>query len=166
MKVSLIAAISMYKAIGKDGGIPWRASPDMKRFRDLTYGHPVIMGRLTHESIGHPLYGRSNIVMTTDYTLEGKFTPAFSVEGALRAAEKTKAEEVFVIGGETIYDQFMDIADTIYLTIVHGLIDGDTFFPPIGEGWKVVENEYHEYDEDECEWPLSFITLERINDDD
>ena len=123
---NIIVAASDNWAIGKDGGIPWHISEDLKYFRDVTFGHPVIMGSKTYKSIGHPLSGRVNIVVSHKYNWDGVI-----VENSLDAAYK-KAEQFdnqcFVIGGGSIYREAMKSADRIYLTHIHDEFDADTFF--------------------------------------
>ena len=136
---NIIVAVSDNWAIGKDGGIPWHISEDLKHFRDVTFGHPVIMGSKTYKSIGHPLSGRVNIVISHKYDWDGVI-----VENSLDAAYK-KAEQFdgqcFVIGGESIYREAMKSADRIYLTHIHSEFDADTFFPKIDTNeWKMISS--------------------------
>lgn len=147
MKISIIAAMDERRAIGSSGKIPWHLPADFKRFKELTIGHPVIMGRKTFESIGKTLPGRMNIVITAN----AGFAPSgaavvHSFEDALAAAGE--ASEVFVIGGEQIYKLAIPKAETIYLTEVHGAFDGDAFFPDIDEKeWVLADSEFKEKDE-------------------
>lgn len=126
------------RVIGKENDIPWRIPGEQKRFRSLTTGKTVIMGRKTFESIGKPLPNRRNLVITRDrtYVAEG-----CEIVGSLQEAlALTKDEaEVFIGGGETIYREALPIADRIYLTTIHSKIDGDTFFPEIGDEFQPVE---------------------------
>lgn len=126
--VSIIAAISRNRVIGRGGAIPWSIPADMKRFRELTLGHTVIMGRKTFESIGAPLAGRKNIVVTSqpDYPSQGATTAA-SLDDALRIAEADG--EVFICGGSNIYAEALPLAARIYLTLLDLEIEGDTLFP-------------------------------------
>lgn len=128
--VSIIAAMSRNRVIGRDGAIPWNMPADMSKFRDLTRGHTVIMGRKTFESIGRPLPGRKNIVVTRqpDYPLSGALTAA-SLDAALRLAEEDG--EVFICGGGDIYAQALPYAARIYLTVADFEAEGDIFFPCI-----------------------------------
>lgn len=132
--VSIIAAMSRNRVIGRDGAIPWSIPADMSRFRQLTLGHTVIMGRKTFESIGRPLPGRKNIVVTSqpDYPLSGAI-PAASLDAALRLAKEDG--EVFICGGGDIYAQALPHAARIYLTVADFDAEGDTLFPciPIDE---------------------------------
>ncbi len=131
MKIVLIAALAEDGTIGNEGRIPWHISDDLKRFKRLTMGHPILMGRKTYESIGKPLPGRTNIVLTRN----PQFRPAegvrsfASLDAALEFCRQQKADTAFVIGGADLYRQSIDRADTLLLTHVHQRIDGDTKFP-------------------------------------
>jgi dihydrofolate reductase len=128
MKVSLIAALSENGVIGVENRLPWNLPEDLKRFRELTTGHPIIMGRKTFESIGRVLSNRRNIIITrnTGYRVVGAEV-AHSLEAAL--ALTAQASEVFVIGGAEIYRQALPLGHRLYLTRVHQQIEGDAFFP-------------------------------------
>lgn len=130
MLITIIAARAENGVIGRDGRLPWHIPADLARFRDLTLGHPVIMGRRTYESIGRPLPGRSIIVLTgnSGYRATG-CTVVHSIDEALRAADG--AAEVFIAGGAHIYRQFLPLAHRIYLTLVHDTFPGDAAFPPV-----------------------------------
>src|SRR5210317_1721656 len=135
--ISLIVAASTNSAIGIRGELPWRLSDDLKRFKAVTMGKPIVMGRKTYESIGRPLPGRQNIVITRqdNYAPEG-CTVVQSVDAAIAAAN---APEIMIIGGGHIYEAFMPMAERIYLTRVDADIDGDTHFPEIsGDRWREV----------------------------
>lgn len=155
MKLSIIAAVGENNVIGSHGKIPWRLSADLKRFKELTMGHPVIMGRKTFESIGgKPLPGRINIVITADarYKAEG-CTVAHSFPEALRVAGDSMAGdsgEVFAIGGERIYKLALPRAEKVYLTKVRGTFDGDAFFPALDaeREWRLARSEPHTKDAD------------------
>jgi dihydrofolate reductase len=160
MIVSLIAAMAENRVIGKDNDMPWHLPADLKHFRRNTIGKPVIMGRRTHESIGHPLPQRLNIVLTRDpgYQAPGCIV-ADSPDAALAAAGD--AEEVMVMGGATLYQIFMERARRIYLTEIHAKVEGDTYFPEFTPFlWKLISREDHQPDEDN---PLaySFLIYER-----
>ncbi|MGQ0457077.1 MAG: dihydrofolate reductase [Hyphomicrobium sp.] len=133
MKISLVVAVAENGVIGKNGGLPWRLSSDLKTFRRLTMGKPIVMGRRTYESIGKPLDGRDNIVVTRDaaFAPDGVST-ADSVGDALTLARvlarTSGADEVMVIGGAAIYEATLPIADRIYLTRVHAAPEGDRRF--------------------------------------
>lgn len=128
--ISIIAAIDNQRGIGKQNKLLWRIPADMKRFRKLTNGHPVIMGRKTYESIGKPLPNRVNIIVSRDnaYNVEGCII-AHSVPEAIEKAKEVDTEEVFIIGGAQIYTQALPYADKLYLTLVNSTFDADTFFP-------------------------------------
>lgn len=134
MEVVLIAAVAANDVIGRDGEIPWHHSEDLRRFKRLTTGNPVIMGRVTYdgirEDLGGPLPDRTNIVLTHgDAEVDDGVVVANSVEEALDAAESTGSDEVFVAGGQTVYHQLFDRADRLELTELHTAYEGDTYFP-------------------------------------
>lgn len=132
MKISLLVAASENNCIGAGGTLPWHLPNDLKMFRNLTWGMPVIMGRNTYESLGKPLKGRVNIVVSSknDYRAEG-IELASGLDEAIAIAGKLGCKEVFVIGGGKVYAQLLPMADTIFLTRVHAEIEGDTFFPAL-----------------------------------
>ncbi|HSB94246.1 MAG TPA: dihydrofolate reductase, partial [Flavitalea sp.] len=132
IRVSLVVAVSENHVIGKDNQLLWSLPNDMKFFKNTTWGMPVIMGRKTFESLGKPLPGRTNIVITSkpDWQAPGTITVS-SLDEAIHAAEETDAKEVFVIGGGQVYKQSMPVANRIYYTRVHTSVEGDTFFPEI-----------------------------------
>lgn len=136
VKLSLIVAVAENGVIGRDGGLPWRQSSDLKTFRRLTMGKPMIMGRRTFESIGKPLDGRDNIIVTRDPTFEAAGASAVAtVDEALTLARilaRTRgADEIMIIGGAALYDATLPIADRIYFTRVHGEPAGDRYFPTL-----------------------------------
>jgi len=145
--IALVVAASLNDVIGADGGMPWRLPSDLKRFRELTMGKPIIMGRKTHESIGRPLDGRVNIVVTrqrdyapTDVTVCANLDEA--VARGRAAASSDGVDEIYIIGGGQIYRAAMDIADRIYLTRVHRDVEGDTVFPKLDPGtWLETRSE-------------------------
>jgi dihydrofolate reductase len=147
--VTLVVASARNGVIGKDGGLPWRLSSDLKRFKSNTIGRPVIMGRKTFQSIGRPLPGRDNIVVTRDrsFTPEGVVTApdiAAAVELARAKGREAGKGEICVIGGGEIYRQTFDMADRLIVTFVEAEIDGDTYFPAIdSKVWKEVSSEFH-----------------------
>ncbi len=160
MKLSLIAAMADNRVIGHENRLPWHLPADLQHFKAITLGKPVLMGRKTWESIGRPLPGRTNIVITRDtgYIAEGCLV-AHSLEEAVRAAGE--AAEVMVIGGAQLYRQALPLADTLYLTLVHAEIQGDTRFPAWQPGeWRETARVDHEAD-DRNPHAYSFITLER-----
>ena len=146
--------------IGAGGALPWRLSDDLKQFKAITMGKPLVMGRKTHESIGRPLPGRRNIVLTRqrDYKAQG-CDVRHSVEDALAAC--AGAEEAVVMGGATLYELFLPRAGRIYLTRVEAEVDGDTWFPPFDDSaWNEVERQDRQADE-RNEYAVSFRVLER-----
>lgn len=145
--ISLIVAASTNNVIGNDGELPWRLSDDLKRFKAVTMGKPIVMGRKTFESIGRPLPGRQNIVITRqgNYVANG-CDVVQSMEQAVDVAGG--ADEIMVIGGSEIYAAFLPIADRIYLTRVHTEVEGDAFFPSLDETvWRDSASENYEADE-------------------
>ncbi|MFO0891900.1 MAG: dihydrofolate reductase [Isosphaeraceae bacterium] len=151
MKLSLVVAMSRDGLIGREGALPWRLPRDLKHFRKLTWGKPIIMGRKTYESLGRPLPGRTNIVLTrqTDYLAAGCMV-AHGRDDALALAAGTGAEEAMIIGGSEVFRMFLPLATTIHLTLVEGEFRGDVFFPqPIlgSPDWKVSHDEHWPSDE-------------------
>src|SRR3989338_8105608 len=143
MIISLIAAMDKNRVIGKDNSLPWKLPEDMKRFRGITKGKPVIMGRKTFESIGRPLPDRKNIIITRDrnYKAEGCIV-VNSKEEALNAAKGS--EEVMIIGGEQIFEEFLPIANKMYLTFIDKEFEGDAYFPEYDNAeWKEISREEH-----------------------
>ena len=159
--ISLIVAASTNNVIGAKGDLPWRLSADLKRFKALTMGKPIVMGRKTYESIGRPLPGRQNIVITRqdNYAPEG-CTVVQSVDAAIAAAN---APEIMIIGGGHIYEAFMPMAERIYLTRVDADIDGDTYFPEIsGDQWQEVARQEQAADADN-DYDVVFMEYARIS---
>ena len=162
MIISLIVAIDEKRGIGKNGTLPWRLSSDLKRFREVTMGHHVIVGRKTFESIGKPLPGRQMIVVTRNASFKADgCLVAGSVQSALAAAQERGETEAFVIGGAEIYTQMLDAADRVYLTQVHAEVDADTFFPEIDQdAWIEKERSQHPAD-DKNQYAFTFRLLEK-----
>ncbi len=136
MKISMIAAMTVNRVIGKDNKMPWHLPEDLKHFKASTMGKPVIMGRRTFESIGRPLPGRHNIVITrqNDFSARG-ITVVSGFEEAKQAA--ADAEEIAVIGGGQLYRQILPVAEKLYLTLIDIDVEGDTYFPEWDDGsWK------------------------------
>ncbi len=161
MEISIIVATSKNNVIGRDGGIPWHLSADLKRFKALTTGHPIVMGRRTFESIGRPLPGRRNIVITRSVDKIEGCNVVKSVEDVLN--DTTLDGKVFIIGGGEIYRQFLPYAKTVNLTEVETEIaDGDTFFPKLNPmEWMEVGRESHEADE-KNDFDYSFVDYVRF----
>ena len=158
MMISIIAALGRNRVIGSENSIPWKLPADMKRFRELTTGKPVIMGRKTFESIGRPLPNRANIIITTDKNYRAdSCIVVHSVDEALKAA---KGSEIMVIGGSQIYKQFLPTANRMYLTFIDKEFEGDAYFPEYSEHeWKETSREEHV---DENGLKYSFVNFERV----
>lgn len=161
--ISIIVAVSEDWGIGKDNELLWHIPEDLKRFKRLTFGNNVIMGKKTWESLPRrPLPGRKNIVLTDDplECIDCSVT-AYSIEDALSKCEKE--EEIFVVGGGSVYPQFIPIADRLYITHVHRKTPADVYFPEIDLNiWEVVEKE--EFNSSENEGiPYTYIIYERRN---
>ncbi|MBI4452035.1 dihydrofolate reductase [Candidatus Woesearchaeota archaeon] len=156
--VSLIAALGKNGAIGNENKLIWRIPADMKRFKELTTGKSVVMGRKTFESIGRPLPNRKNIVITSDrnYKAEG-CTVVHSLDDALRAAGDG---EVMIIGGAQIYAEFLPKADKMYLTMIEKEFEGDAYFPEYSKDeWKEISREEHA----DGSLRYSFVDFEKAN---
>ncbi len=144
MKLIIIAALSRNRVIGKNGKIPWHISEDLKRFKRITTGHTVLMGRKTYESMGKPLVNRRNIVLTS------KEIPGVEIFSSLGEALQNLAgeEKVFVIGGGELFAQVLESADEMHLTHIDKEVEGDAFFPPyvhlVGKTFREVSREEHE----------------------
>ncbi len=166
MSLSIIVAMSENRVIGANNQLPWHLPEDLKYFKRITMGHPIIMGRKTFESIGRPLPGRSNIVVTRqrDWSAPGVIV-ASDIEGALRQAalevQNEADQEVFVIGGGELFRQTLDKVSRLYLTQVHARVDGDAYFPDFQrEQWREIER--MDYDSDQNNpYAYSFLVLDR-----
>lgn len=159
-RISIVVAIDEHGGIGLDGRLPWHLPEDLRRFKALTMGRPIVMGRRTHDSIGRALPGRTNIVVSSlpGREIEG-CTVVPSFESALAAAGD--AEETCVIGGAGIYRLALPMADTLYLTRVHATVGADTFFPPLDAAeWEEIAREDRPADERHAH-AYSFLTLRR-----
>lgn len=159
--VSLIVAMAENRVIGRDGGLPWRLPDDLKRFKQLTIDHTVIMGRKTFDEVKQPLANRRNVVITRNRAWRPHgvtVVPSLSEALALGATER----EVFVIGGGEIFRESLPIADRLYLTVVHATVEGDTYFPPFdGSGW-VLESEVNHPADEKHAYPFSFRDYVRV----
>ncbi|MBU8896164.1 dihydrofolate reductase [Corallococcus sp. H22C18031201] len=156
-RLSAIVAMAANRVIGANNALPWRLPPDLARFKRLTLGHTLILGRKTYESIGRPLPGRTTVVVTRqrDYAPPG-VTVVHSVEDALTRAQDDA--EVFIAGGADLYAQTFPRWDTLYLTRLERDVPGDTYFPELDlSGWRLVEEERHP----EGELPYAFLTYQR-----
>lgn len=158
--ISLIAAMGEGRVIGIDNRLPWRLPADLKRFREVTMGKPILMGRKTFVSIGKPLAGRRNIVVTQDRAFHAEgVTVAHTIDEAIAAAGD--AAELMVIGGAVIYSQLLPRADRLYFTEIHQRFEGDAFFPAyVSDQWREVERTDHAADEGHAH-AYSFVLLDR-----
>lgn len=162
MKVVLIAAVADNGVIGVQGRLPWRLPADMARFRARTYGHHVVMGRRTFESLGKALAGRTNLVLTRSPTWTAAGARALgSLEEALRLAAAAGDTEAFVIGGAELYAAALPLADELDLTEVNASPEGDVRFPPwVSDEWREVSRETHDPDASHP-WSYTFVVRER-----
>jgi dihydrofolate reductase len=152
------------RGIGLDGRLPWHLPADLKRFKSLTMGHHLIMGRKTFASIGRPLPGRTTIIVTRDQSFQPEgCLVAHSLETALEFARLDLEDDVFVIGGAEIFVQAIELADRIYLTQVHSSLPADVYFPEFAAAdWQEIDSEYHPADE-KNRYPFTYKTLARVN---
>ena len=160
--IAFVVALADNGVIGKDGDLPWHIPEDLKHFKTVTMGKPIIMGRKTFASIGKPLPGRTNIVLTSkmDFAANG-VKVAHSLDEAVEAAQTESPEEIMVIGGAQVYQEALPKADRLYLTYVHKEVEGDTYFPSFDKDeWR--ETERREAYSDKAQTALSFVTLERM----
>lgn len=161
--ISIIAAVSSTnRALGKNGKLLWYIPEDLKRFKQLTTGHPIIMGRKTFESIGTVLPSRTNIIITKDpnYIAEGCVVVHSLEEAISQSLDKPGSEEVFIIGGGEIYTQALPLATKLYLTVVEGEYEADTFFPDYSDFNHVVS----ESEAESGEYEYKFLELVKDND--
>lgn len=161
--ISLIVAMTENRVIGRDGDMPWRLSSDLKRFKRITMGHHILMGRKTYDSIGRPLPGRTTVVISRSATYDD---PQIRVARNLEEAIKITGddEEIFITGGAQIYTLALSQVDRIYLTRIHCELEGDTFFPEFDLGkWDLIEQEKHSADE-KNNFDYSFLTYQRANE--
>lgn len=160
MNISIIVAVANNNVIGKDNKLLWHISDDLKRFKKLTTEHKIIMGIKTYYSIGKPLPNRTNIVISDNKNdkIQG-CVMAYSIQDAIDKCDKTK--ENFIIGGGSIYKQFLKYADKIYLTRIYENFEGDTFFPEVNfKEWKKIEQTDFQKN-DSNKYSYSFIVYER-----
>ncbi|GHA54337.1 dihydrofolate reductase [Pontibacter akesuensis] len=159
--IALVVAAAENNVIGKDNDLIWYLPADLKHFKSITMGHPMLMGRKTYESIGKPLPGRTSIIITSqkDFKAEGCVV-VHSLEEALEKGRELD-DDLCIIGGANVYQQALPLADKVYLTRVHHSFDGDVFFPELSPAeWQVVEEEHHEPDE-KNKYSYTFQTLTR-----
>lgn len=158
--ISMIAAMAKNNVIGIKGDMPWHLPNDLKYFKRITTGHPVLMGRKTFESIGKPLPNRRNLVLTRNEDFQPKGVEVLHSMADVRPLME-KEEEFFVIGGANLYEQLIPLADRLYITYIHEEFEGDTFFPEIDKGsWKQVSSEIGEVDE-KNKYPHTFVVYEK-----
>jgi dihydrofolate reductase len=155
--IKIIVATSKNKVIGNNNELIWKLSSDLKRFKELTTGHPVVMGRKTYESIGKPLPNRRNIIITRNLEYE---VNGCEVVSSLEEALLLTNNDCFIIGGGEIYKQSLEVADKIYLTLVHKDFEGDTSFPELGKEWATIDTKDFKADE-KNEYNYSFIEYDR-----
>ncbi len=162
MKVSVIVAMAANRAIGLDNQMPWHLSADLKKFKQITMGSPILMGRKTFESIGRPLPGRKNIIISRNADYQQQGCEVFnSIDAAFAAC--SQLDEIFVIGGATFYQAVLERADLLYLTEIHKTFPADTYFPEFDlADWREIARE--DIDNDPAvDFSYSFLTLERID---
>jgi dihydrofolate reductase len=161
-RLVLVVAVAENGVIGKNGQLPWKIPGDLKRFKKLTLGKPVVMGRLTYESMGGPLKGRTNIVLTTNaaYKAEGA-TVVTNLDDALSLAARDNTDEIAIIGGNVVFAETLPRASKLEITEVHGAPEGDAYFPPFDKReWKeMLRDGPHQGPGDSL--PYTFVTYER-----
>lgn len=164
MKLSMIAAMANNRVIGKDNKMPWHLPADLQWFKKTTMNSPILMGRKTYDSIGRPLPGRHNIIISrnNELLIDG-CSVVNDLEEAIQVASEDKHhDEIFITGGAHLYDAFLERADRLYLTLIDTDIEGDTFFPDYTRfNWKEAERLDNAAD-DKNPYPYSFITLDRV----
>jgi dihydrofolate reductase len=162
LNISIIAAVGENGVIGWEGNLPWRLPDDLRKFKALTMGHHVIMGRKTYESLPGSLPGREILVVTRnrDYRASGRLI-FYGLRAALDQAEAAGETEVFIGGGAQVYEQALPLASRMYLTRVQGSVEGDAFFPDYDQGdWEEVLTEFHPQDE-RHKYAFTFTILDR-----
>ena len=166
MHISIIAAMGRNRAIGYKNTLPWRLPADLQRFKQLTLGHHILMGRKTYESIGRPLPGRTSIIITRqpNFQAEGCLI-AHSLDEAITLAQSRGEQEVFIIGGAEIYAQALSIADRMYLTLVDAEPEADAFFPEFDENlWEKIDEKFALADEKNL-YAAEYFLLTRLHTD-
>ena len=163
MKISLIVAMAANRAIGLDNKMPWHLSADLKKFKAITMGSPIVMGRKTYESIGRPLPGRSNIIISRNLDYQQAGCLVFNDIKAAIAASSKDAKEIFIIGGAELYKATLPHADNLYLTLINQDFNGDTFFPEIDfKTWTEASREDIS-DDPSVNFSYSFLKLSKTN---
>ena len=159
--INIVVAKASNNVIGAKNDLIWHLPNDLKHFKSLTSGHPIIMGRKTYESLGRPLPNRTNIVVTRDQNWNAEGIEIVSSLSKAIEVAKTIADDIYVIGGGNIYKQAMEFTDILYITEVHHEFDGDTYFPEIdNDEWEEVEREDFKKDE-EHPYAYSFVTYKK-----
>ena len=161
MNISMIVAMSKNRVIGKDNGMPWHLSDDLKNFKKITIGKTIIMGRRTYDSIGKALPGRKNVILSR--SLKDKNILVFdNLENAL--VDAGNKEEIFIIGGQDIYSQTINKANKLYLTTINDEIEGDKFFPHFdNSNWDIVDTKYYKKNKNNTHDFKSEILIKKIN---
>jgi dihydrofolate reductase len=157
--ITIIAAAGENNSLGKDNDLVWHLPDDFKRFKELTSGNYILMGRKTFETFPKPLPNRKHLIITRqdNYSVPEN---CFVFDAIQSAIDFTDNQDIWIIGGGEIYKQSMEIADRIELTRVHSEFEADTFFPEIGEEWKLVSEEYHPVD-DRHKYDFTYLTYDR-----
>lgn len=160
MKISLIVAMASNRVIGLDGQMPWHLSADLQYFKKITLGSPILMGRKTFEAIGRPLPGRENLIISRNLAYQQLGCRVFAdIDAALDYAKQSV--ELFVIGGATLYEAFLPLADYVYLTQIHKSFVGDAYFPEIDlSNWREISHQ-DVVDDKRVDFAYSFLKLER-----
>ena len=160
--ISFMVAADEGNVIGKDNHLPWHLPADMKYFKNTTWAMPVIMGRKTFESLGKPLSGRTNIVITrSDTWAFENVSVAHSITDAIAKAQELNTKEIFILGGAQVFRESLPLADRIYLTRIHHRFEGDAFFPELpAADWELVKCHSHDPD-DKNKYPYSFEVWQR-----
>lgn len=160
--ISLIVAMDKNRLIGKNNDLPWHLPADLKYFKEVTTGHKIIMGRKTFESIGKPLPGRENIILTSNpsYSVEG-CTVYHSIEQCLDRIHSDQVAQFFVIGGSVVFQEFLPYVSRLYITEIEGEFDGDTYFPPLRKEEWVLKSVKEGVVDDKSRYPHRFAVYER-----
>ncbi|MCF0215390.1 MAG: dihydrofolate reductase [Fibrobacteraceae bacterium] len=162
MLISAIVAVSENNVIGREGHLPWHLSNDLKRFKAITTGHAIILGRKNYDDIGRPLPNRTNYVLSKQKSFDAPgCIVCASLGAALDAARAAGETECFIIGGATVYSEAMPLVGKIYLTRVLASVEGDVFFPDMGKCWNKVSEEFIPADE-KNDFPTAFQVWERV----
>jgi dihydrofolate reductase len=163
MQISIIVAVANNNVIGLNNQMLWHLPADLKRFKNLTMGHHIIMGRKTYESIGKPLIGRKSIIITHNQNYKAENCLIVNnINEALNIGYENNENEIFIIGGAQIFNQTLNLADKIYLTKIYENFDGDTFFPNIDlKKWELISQEHFLKDE-KNKFDYSFVCYNKI----